>query len=135
MRNRDDLLSLRKALKDGIVDMATSDHTPVDIEEKRVEYDNASYGTIGLETAFGVLNQIYDTSSAIEILTRGRERFGIDVPEIKKGMTASLTLFDPGYQYIFSEADIRSTSKNSTFKDQAMEGKVYGIYSSGQLII
>lgn len=135
LRSRDDVSALRKALKDGIVDLVTSDHTPVDIEEKRVEFDNASYGTIGLESAFGILNQIYDTTASIEILTRGRERFGISEPEIKKGAAACLTLFDPGHQSVFADADICSTSRNSMFVGQSLNGKVYGIYAGNQLIL
>ena len=135
LRSRNDLAALRKALKDGIVDLVTSDHTPVDIEEKRVEFDNAAYGTIGLETAFGVLNQIYDVSSTIEILTRGHKRFGLSEPEIKEGSSASLTLFDPDSQSVFSDEDIGSTSRNSMFIDQPLKGKVYGIFTADQLII
>ena len=135
LRNSQDIQALRKALKDGILDMATSDHTPIDIEEKRVEFDNAAYGTIGLETSFGILNQIYDTDTAIEILIRGRKRFNIAEPGISVGQPARLTLFDPHTEKEFTESDIQSTSKNSMFLGQILKGHVYGIYANKQLAI
>ncbi len=135
LREQKDIESLRKALRDGIIDMATSDHTPIDIEEKRVEFDNAAYGTLGLETAFGILNQIFETQDAVEILTRGHHRFGLERPEISVGQEARLSLFDPDQSWEFSEADIQSTSKNSLFLGQTLKGKVYGIVSNDQIVI
>ncbi len=134
LRSREDIALLRKALKDGIIDMVTSDHTPIDIEGKRVEFDNADYGTIGLETSFGILNQIFDTSTAIELLTRGRERFKLAVPQITVGQEAILTLFDPDHEAVFTEDHIASTSKNSMFIGQSLKGRVYGIYANNQLV-
>lgn len=135
LRNQKDLKALRRALKDGIIDFVTSDHTPLDIELKRIEFDNASYGTIGLETSFGILNQVYDTATAIEILTRGRSRFNISDSVIEVGEEARLSLFNPQLMSVFSKGEIRSTSHNSLFLGEQMKGKVYGICSNGQLKI
>ena len=52
--------------------MLTSDHTPIDTEHKKVEFDNALYGTIGLESAFGALSTIFSTEEVIELLTKAR---------------------------------------------------------------
>ena len=135
LRVKQDIQALKKGLKDGIIDMVTSDHTPIDIEEKRVEFDNAAYGTIGLETSFGILNQIYDTSTAVELLLRGRRRFGIADAGIATGMPDNLTLFDPDGMKEFTTADISSTSKNSMFIGQNLKGTVYGIYANKQLVV
>jgi len=51
LRSRADSHALLKGLIDGTIDYITTDHCPIDIEEKRVEFDNASYGTLGLESA------------------------------------------------------------------------------------
>ena len=135
LRTQQDIQALKKALKDGIVDMVTSDHTPIDIEEKRVEFDNAAYGTIGLETCFGILNQIYDAPTAVELLSRGRKRFGVADAKIAVGEQANLTLFDPDDTREFSRSDISSTSKNSIFIGQKLKGIVYGIYANKQLVV
>ncbi|WP_276166605.1 dihydroorotase [Zobellia alginiliquefaciens] len=126
LRTKTDTKALLKGLKDGTVDFVTSDHTPMNIEEKRVEFDNASYGTIGLESAFGSLNQLLDTETAIDLLTKGRERYGLKTPELKEGNSACLTLFNPEEAYIFNENNIGSTSKNSMFLGAELKGKVYG---------
>ncbi|MGB5237364.1 MAG: dihydroorotase [Flavobacteriaceae bacterium] len=133
LRNHKDLKSLRRALKDGIIDFVTSDHTPLDIELKRVEFDNAAYGSIGLETAFGILNQIYDTPTTIEILTRGRHRFGVPETAISEGKTANITFFDPEITAAPGMKDIKSTSKNSIFLNEMLKGKIYGVYAHGHL--
>ena len=135
IREDSDIRALRKALKDGIIDMVTSDHTPIDIEEKRIEYDLAEYGTIGLETSFGILNQIFDLDTTVEILTRGRERFGIESNAITEGKPANLTLFDPEKKLECTEDFIQSTSKNCIFIGQTLKGQVYGSYSNEKLVI
>ncbi len=133
LRSYKDLKSLRRALKDGIIDFVTSDHTPLDIELKRLEFDNAAYGSIGLETSFGILNQIYDTPTTIEILSRGRHRFQVPQSAISEGQEANLTLFDPTESYILTKDEVRSTSKNSIFLGTNLKGKIYGVCAHGHL--
>tara|TARA_R110000744_G_scaffold17326_3_gene47038 strand:- start:25 stop:1278 length:1254 start_codon:yes stop_codon:yes gene_type:complete len=134
LRIQSDSKALIKGLKDGTIDFVTSDHRPMDIEHKRVEFDNASDGTIGLESAFGMLNQIFDLDTTISLLTKGRERYGLDTPVLKVGENAALTLFDPDEEYTFEEEDILSNSKNSCFLGSKLKGKVYGIVSNNQII-
>ncbi|RAJ07049.1 dihydroorotase [Arenibacter echinorum] len=134
LRTQSDRKALIKGLSDGTIDFVTSDHRPMDIEHKRVEFDNASDGTIGLESAFGMLNQIFDLDTTISLLTKGRERYGIETPVLKVGENAALTLFDPDQEYTFEEEDILSNSKNSCFLGSKLKGKVYGIVSNNQII-
>jgi dihydroorotase len=134
LRTQLDRKALIKGLKDGTIDFVTTDHRPMDIEHKRVEFDNASDGTIGLESAFGMLNQIFDLDTTISLLTKGRERYGIETPVLKVGENAALTLFDPDQEYTFEDEDILSNSKNSCFVGSKLKGKVYGIVSNNQII-
>lgn len=127
LRTAKDTKALQKGLKDGVIDFVTSDHTPMNIEEKRVEFDNAAFGTTGLESAFGILNQIYGLETTVEILTRGRERFQLEIPTISEGATACLSLFSGNLAYTFNETDVHSTSKNSMFINQNLQGKAFGI--------
>lgn len=135
LRNRQDVKSLIKGIKDGIIDMVTSDHNPIDVENKKVEFEHALYGTTGLETAFGALLTITDIEKTVDLLTRGRTRFGIEEPEIKEGSQANLSLFTPTGKHLFSIEDIFSTSKNSLFLEKELKGKVYGIISGNHLRI
>ena len=127
LRTKDDIEALIAGVKDGTIDMVTSDHTPIDSENKKVEFDNALYGTIGLESAFGALNTLFSTEEVIEILTKGKQRFGLEDIAIENGNVADLTLFDPDEQYEFTEAHIFSTSQNSIFKSYSLKGKAFGI--------
>ena len=127
LRIKEDTEALIAGVKDGTIDMVTSDHNPIDSENKKVEFDNALYGTIGLESAFGALNTLFSTEEVIEILTKGKQRFGLKDIAIEEGNVADLTLFDPDEQYKFTEAHIFSTSQNSIFKSYSLKGKAFGI--------
>jgi dihydroorotase len=135
LRTKSDTKALIKGIKDGIIDFVTSDHTPMDIERKRVEFDNAAYGTLGMEASFGILNQLFDLDTSIALLTKGRERFGVNGPEFAEGKKACLTLFDPEEEYVFKEEHISSTSKNSMFLDSKMKGRALGIVCNNQILI
>ncbi|MGB0880391.1 MAG: dihydroorotase [Polaribacter sp.] len=131
-----DTKTLILAVKSGIIDMITSDHNPIDIEHKKVEFSEAENGTIGLESAFGAINSVLSLEDFIaSITTNPRNRFGIKNPEIKEGSSADITLFNPEYSYTFGKENILSTSKNSIFIDKELKGKVYGIFSNNQLIL
>ncbi|UJH67174.1 dihydroorotase [Allomuricauda sp. SCSIO 65647] len=135
IRQKQDAQALLKGLKNGTIDFVTSDHTPIDIEEKRVEFDNADFGTIGLESAFGGLNALLDTEETVKLLTKGRERFHVKTPKLKEGEPANLTLFDPDEEYVFSTGHIGSTSKNSIFLNKKIKGLVYGSINNGKMVL
>ncbi|MFT5847226.1 dihydroorotase [Psychroserpens sp.] len=135
LRTQTDIHALIDGLKDGTIDMATSDHNPLDIEHKKIEFDYAKYGTIGLESAFGALNSIFTVKKTVELLTKGKERFKVESTPISVGNEANLALFDPNTTTTFSSENIISTSKNSMFLDQELKGTVHGIISNNQLIL
>lgn len=134
LRTSNDVKSLIQGLKDGTIDLVTSDHNPIDIEHKKVEFENAMYGSIGLESAFGALSRIFSTEESIEFLTAGKNRFGIPEYQIKEGEQADLSLFIPDSSFNFSESDIHSSSKNSIFLGAELKGKAFGIVTKNGLI-
>lgn len=135
LRTPSDCEALIEGLKDGTIDMVTSDHNPIDIEHKKIEFDYAMYGSIGLETAFGALNSKFSLEETINLLTKGKARLGITSHAINIGNQAKFTLFNPYEDYIFKKEMILSTSKNAVFENYALKGKVYGIVSNNQLIL
>jgi len=135
LRSQTDIEALIEGLKDGTIDMVTSDHNPIDIEHKKVEFDFAKYGTIGLESAFGALLSCFTLKKTIELLTSGKERFGINSPSISIGNFADMTLFNPNTTYRFSKEHILSTSKNSIFENIQLKGKAYGIIANNQVVL
>ena len=133
LRSAADIKSLKIAVKDGTIDLVTCDHNPLNIELKDLEFENAAFGTIGLESFFGALNKLFSTKLAIQILTRGRSKFSLSSTSISVGELADITLFNPNYDYVFSESQIFSKSKNSIFINSKLKGKVYGIISNNKL--
>lgn len=135
LRTPNDISALIEGVKDGTIDMVTTDHNPLNIEEKKVEFDYAAYGTIGLESAFGALQQIFTLKKTVEVLTKGKQRFGAEHSTLNVGNTANITLFNPDTKYTFSASDIISKSKNAIFEGTSLKGKVYGIINNNQLVL
>lgn len=136
LRTKTDIKALIKGVQGGTIDMITSDHNPIDIENKKLEFSLAMDGTIGLESLFGAANTVLDTETVIEKLTHHpRTIFGLETFRIEEGAKADLTLFDPDKAYTFSEEHILSASKNSAFLGKELRGIVYGIYANNQLVV
>lgn len=133
LREQADSKALQKALKDGTIDMVTSDHQPLNSELKYVELDLAHYGSIGIEHSFGCLLSIFDVEAVVDMLTRGKARFGIAASPIQEGATADLSLFTPDGKETVTKATIKSTSKNSLFMGQELSGKVFGVIAQSKV--
>ncbi|MAU62797.1 MAG: dihydroorotase [Flavobacteriaceae bacterium] len=135
LRTELDRKALIKGVEDGTIDMVTSDHSPIDIDNKKMDIDNAKYGTIGLESFFGALLKIFDLEKTIKILTSGKSRFGIKDYDIEEGSPSSISLFSISNQYIFSKSNIFSKSKNSAFLGTKMKGRPLGIIVGEKFLI
>lgn len=139
LRTEIDRKALLKGVKDGTIDMITSDHNPIDVEHKKMEFDLAKNGTIGLESAFGALLTVLPLELVIEKLTAGRAIFCANdnqEPAIfTDGTKANITLFNPEDSWIFTKESMLSKSKNSAFLGMKMKGKVYGIYNNEKLVL
>ena len=135
LRTKEDINALIEGLKDGTIDMVTSDHNPLNIELKKTEFDYAAFGTIGMESAFGALNTILSPKKTIDILTSGKSVFGLSNTAITIGNKADLTLFNPSISYTFSEQDLTSKSKNAMFLNEKLKGKAYGVISNNKLVL
>lgn len=135
LRTETDRKALLEGIKDGTIDMITSDHNPIDIEHKKMEFDTAKNGTIGLESAFGALMTVLPLETIIEKLTAGKAVFSIESHFIEEALKANLTLFNPEPKSIFTKSNILSKSKNSAFLGMEIKGKVYGIVNQRKIIL
>ena len=115
--------------------MICSMHEPMNIESKKLEFDLALPGTIGLEACFGVLMNLFPLNKVLHFLTNGAKRFNINTPRIEPGSNADITLFNPDDHGILKLENLYSTSKNCAFIDQEMTGKVYGSYNNNILTL
>ena len=132
LRSKDDISALIKGIEDGAIDTITSQHNPQDEECKRLEFDKADYGMIGLETSYAVSNTALvgkvDATKMAELFSlNARKILGLPVSGIAEGEDADLTLFDPDIKWTFTEKDIRSRSKNTPFVGREFTGKAIGI--------
>lgn len=135
LRTDADRIALLNGVLDNTIDVITSDHNPMDIEHKKMEFDLAKNGTIGLESAFGALLTVLPLEKIVEKFTSGRAIFNLNQSEIAEGNSANISLFTTDEEWNFSKENILSKSKNSAFLGAKMKGKVIGIYNNGQLIL
>jgi dihydroorotase len=137
LRGAADIAALKKGLADGTIDVIVSDHAPEDTENKELEFDFAAFGMLGLETAYALANS-YSGLTPEQLVNKmavnPRRLLGLDVPSIKIGNKANLTLFDPTLTWSFTEKDIRSKSRNTPFIGHTFKGKALGIVNKGKLI-
>jgi dihydroorotase len=139
LRTETDRKALLAGILDNTIDMITADHNPIDIEHKKMEFDLAKNGTIGLESAFGALLTVLPLEKVIEKLTAGKATFCPEISgekqTITEGKKANITLFNPEGKSVFNNENILSKSKNSAFLGVEMKGKVYGVYNQEKLVL
>ncbi len=134
LRTKKDQQALLKGIKDGTIDMVCSDHNPIDIEHKKLEFDHALFGTIAQEITFKALLTLVNVELAIKLLTTGRERFGGKPIKIESGNPANLSLFKTEGKSVFEKGDILAKSKNAAFIGAELKGSIYGIIANDQFI-
>ena len=137
LRTKKDNTALIKALENGTIDVISTDHTPINEEYKKIEFDNAANGIIGLETAFGLLGKHIlpkiNLSTLIQkISANPREILNLKKLIIKEGEYANITLFNPDLEWEFSSKDIKSKSFNTPFIGEKLKGKALAIFNNGQ---
>ena len=137
LRTQKDIKALFKGLKDGTIDAICTDHTPQDIENKKIEFDNAEFGIIGLQTAFSLACQLEQEIGLEEIICKmainPRKILGLETPEVNIEKAANLCLFNPFTEWTLKETDILSKSKNTPFIGKILKGKIVAIVNNGIL--
>jgi dihydroorotase len=139
LRTAEDLKALVEALADGTIDAIATDHAPHAPDEKDVEFIQAPFGMIGLETALGViLTKLVNTGKiplarAMEALTAAPRRI-LNLPPVKieTGQPANLTLFDPVETWTVDRERMVSKSRNTPFNGWKLTGRATGVINRGQ---
>ena len=137
LRTKDDIAALKEGLVDGTIDAICSDHTPEDIESKQKEFDHASPGAGGLETAFAAaytaMKDVMDIAQLADKMSNAPRKI-ISLPAIKiaEGEPANCTLLDLTGNWTVSENDLKSKSRNNPFLGMKLTGKVRGVMNKDQ---
>jgi dihydroorotase len=132
-----DRSALLAGLRAGTIDCVASDHAPHALEEKEVPFEQAPFGTTGLETAFAALHTDLVLSGALELgllverMTAGAELFGLPAALITPGQPANLTLVDLDAAWIPGEHRWQSRSENCCFAGRALKGRVLMTVAAG----
>jgi dihydroorotase len=130
LRTEDDVLAIKQAIKEGLIEIIASDHAPHSPLEKDVEFELASPGMIGLEfllplSSSLVREGLISPLKLLELLiTNPAKVIGIDPPTLRKGEKAEIVLFDPEEEYLVTENFIQSKSKNTPFLGKIIKGRV-----------
>jgi len=139
LRSRGDMMALREAVKNGLVDCIATHHLPQEWDSKTREFEYAKNGMTGLQTAFAavqtVLPQLTSTQIAALFSVNARKIFNLPLATIAKERPAEITLFNTETESIFTKEEIKSKSFNSAFINKLLKGKVIGIYTKGSLIL
>ena len=138
LRREHDRIALWDGINDGTIDTIVSDHRPYDKEEKDVEFDNASFGCIQLQTVFASLmtDPKANLQSIVKALsTNARGIAEIDTNAIQPGNKADITIFSPTTKWQFTKDLIISQTNNSPFIDKELQGVVCAVVNNGKLAI
>ena len=140
LRSEDDRLAIIDALKDGIIDIISSMHTPQDEESKRLPFEEAASGAVGLETLLPAALRLYhggllDLPSLFRAMSLNpAKRLGLPAGRLEVGAPADLVLFDPDAPFVLNRFGLLSKSKNTPFDEARMQGKVLRTFVTGNEI-
>ncbi|MFC0342391.1 dihydroorotase [Paracoccus niistensis] len=140
LRSEDDRLALVEAVAEGRIDVIGSFHTPQDEEAKRLPFEVAAPGAVGLETLLPAAMRLYHQGGVgLAQLWRAMslnpaKRLGLDGGRLAIGAPADLVLFDPDAPFILDRFALRSKSKNTPFDGARMEGRVLGTWVEGRRV-
>jgi dihydroorotase len=140
LRPEADRRAIAGALCDGTIDAVASDHQPLDADDKRLPFAQASAGGTGLATLLGVtLAQTHGGSlglaEAIALLTcRPARLLGSQAGTLKRGAPADLCLFGPEKLWQVQAGKLPGKAKNTPFDGRALEGQVLGTWKAGRRV-
>ncbi len=140
LTSEEHIKALKRGLKDGTIDSIATDHAPHAEIDKLVEYDQASFGMIGLETALPLAMQlvrdgILEPIQLIEKLTVNPAKIlGVSGGKIEMGQAADITIIDPEEEWVYSKDRIVSKSKNSPFIDWKLTGRAVMTIVGGKIV-
>jgi len=140
LRGEADRLALIEGIKDGTIDCIATHHRPHEWDAKTREFEYAADGMAVQQVAFSILWNVLEEHISIERMTElltviPRDIFGLEMPEIKKGNKAVLTIFTTAGDTVLDERNNQSLSRNNPFWGKRLRGKVLGIINHNQIYL
>ena len=137
LRSEEDRLAMVAAVADGVIDVICSLHSPADEESKRLPYEEAASGAVGLQTLLPAALRLYHAGHLTlpqlwrALALNPAKRLGLPQGRLTPGAPADLVLFNPDTPFVLDRFKLVSKSKNTPFDGQRMEGKVLATYVAG----
>ncbi len=140
LRAEEDRVAMVEALREGLIDIICSMHTPQDEESKRLPYEAAASGAVGLETLLPAALRLHhgaglslaDLFKALSL--NPARRFNVPGGSLAEGAVADLILFDPNRPFVLNRFALHSKSKNTPFDGARLQGMVLASFVNGQCI-
>jgi dihydroorotase len=141
LRTKKDVEALREGLRDGIMDVISTDHAPHTYEEKNTTMEHAPFGIVGLETAACltyselVLGGYLTPMQMAEKMSYNPARLiPIDKGDIQPGKSADIVIFDPNETYRIDSATFASKGRNTPFHGRKVTGRVKCTICDGRVV-
>jgi len=140
LRAESDRVALIEAVASGLVDIIVSAHAPAPAEDKRLPYDEAAPGAVGLETLLPALLTLYHEGHAplatlIKAVTLApAQAIGLPAGRLSPGAPADLVLCDIEAPRLIDAAELISKSKNSAFDGRRLQGRVLMTLVDGRVV-
>lgn len=139
LRSKSDRKALVKGLGNHSISFISSNHTPVDLENKDLEFQRSRKGASTMDTVFASLNTFLenvDLNLLVEKLAYGsRNVLGLEIPVIEEGKMADLVVFDPTSTWTVDQSNIYSKSKNNPYIGEELTGKVLAVFNNKKAIV
>lgn len=138
LRSKSDVDEILKGLEDKTIDIVCSDHTPIDIEGKKCEFDYAKPGIASIQTTFAMLNEKLAPSfllnDIIKLITDNpRKVLNLPFPKIEVGEKADMTIFDPAFVWNYNLTNHKSKSTNNPLIGRNIMGLALAIINKSTL--
>jgi dihydroorotase len=140
LRGEDDRVALINAVNDGLIDVIVSGHDPQPAEEKRLPFEEAGFGAVGLETLLPAALSLHHQSELAlpklfrAMTLRAAEILNLQQGRLAKGAPADLILVDIGAPFRLDSDKLKSKSKNSPFDEKLLQGAVKRTFIGGKQV-
>jgi dihydroorotase len=140
LRTEADVEALKEGLADGTIDCIATDHAPHAAQEKELEFDQAAFGMIGLETAFGlclrlVAEKVLTLPQLVRKLTSGAARvFELPSGTLARMSPADLVVLDLEHNYTVDAKKGFSKSRNTPFHGWELRGRAVHTIVGGEVV-
>ena len=142
LRSEEHVEALIEGVADGTITILSSDHAPHCPHEKEVEFDQAPFGILGLETELGLFldllvhkKRAIDLPRLIELYTANPAKLlGLDRGTLSVGAAADVTIINPGLEWTVDKHASASLSRNTPFHGWELRGRAVRTIVGGETV-